>query len=124
MYFYEQEVALPSRRQWLGEPHPDDSRYQHEDEYFEQSAASLSLADLLERFCAVREEQIALLGQLPVSAWEEPREYVWGPVTLKWVVSKTFQHTAEHTHDVMRLVLVWDRVLERQRAREAGQEGA
>ena len=69
----------------------------------------------------MREEQLALLGQLSTSAWEEPRECMWGLVTLKWVVSKTFQHTAEHTHDVMMLVLFWDRVLARQRAREAGQ---
>ena len=32
----------------------------------------------------------------------------WQDVALYWVVSKTFQHTAEHTHDLMRLVLFWD----------------
>ncbi|GAC1447801.1 MAG: hypothetical protein PVSMB4_03950 [Ktedonobacterales bacterium] len=26
----------------------------------------------------------------------------------RWVVSKPVQHTAEHTHDLMRLVLFWD----------------
>jgi hypothetical protein len=32
----------------------------------------------------------------------------WGNVTLLWLVSKTFQHTAEHIHDVMSMALFWD----------------
>ena len=33
---------------------------------------------------------------------------IWGPVTLSWVVSKTYQHTAEHTGDILRIALFWD----------------
>ncbi|MBM2847059.1 MAG: hypothetical protein HW418_1, partial [Anaerolineales bacterium] len=48
--------------------------------------------------------------------WEETRRAVWGPVTLRWVVTKTYQHTAEHTHDVLSLALYWDAVAPRVRA--------
>ena len=27
---------------------------------------------------------------------------------LRWVVAKTYQHTAEHTSDILRIVLYWD----------------
>lgn len=27
---------------------------------------------------------------------------------MKWFVTKTFQHTAEHTHDVLSMALLWD----------------
>ena len=32
----------------------------------------------------------------------------WGPVPLFWVVSKTYQHTAEHISDLLRIALFWD----------------
>jgi hypothetical protein len=56
----------------------------------------------------VRAQQIALLPDFSPSAWDETREMGWGPVTLLWVVTKTYQHTCEHTHDVLRLRLFWD----------------
>ena len=63
---------------------------------------------LLEKFRAVRTEQIALLPNFDEAVWNTAREAVWGPVTLLWVVSKTYQHTAEHINDVMRIGLFWD----------------
>lgn len=51
-------------------------------------------------------EQIALLDDLH-EAWDDQRGTVWGARPLHWVVSKTFQHTTEHTHDVMKLALFW-----------------
>jgi len=56
----------------------------------------------------VRAEQIALLPRFENTLWEERRGALWGPVTLRWVVSKTYQHTCEHSHDVLRLALFWD----------------
>ena len=32
----------------------------------------------------------------------------WGPIPLLWLVSKTYQHTNEHTSDVLRMALFWD----------------
>lgn len=33
---------------------------------------------------------------------------MWGPVTLRWVVSKTYQHTFEHGSTIMRIALFWE----------------
>jgi hypothetical protein len=59
-------------------------------------------------FRKVRAEQIALLEKFDEAIWDTTCEAIWGPVTLLWVVSKTYQHTAEHTSDVMRIGLFWD----------------
>ena len=103
MLYYEQTIALPSMRQWLGDPPPpvDDL---DEDGTWENGH---ELAELLAEFRKVRAEQITLLPEFDDVLWHAPRRAVWGTVTLRWVVTKTYQHTAEHTHDVLRLALFW-----------------
>lgn len=105
LWYYEQTIALPSMQQWLGGTIPflDDK-----DEDVDWSHAQETVEGLLEKFKAVRAEQIALLPNFDDLVWNETREAVWGPVTLLWVVSKTYQHTAEHINDVMRIGLFWD----------------
>ena len=103
MLFYEQTIALPSMRQWLGGPRllVDDL-----DEEAEWEKGHL-LEKLVADFRQVRTEQIAWLPQFDAALWHAARRTVWGAVTLRWVVTKTYQHTAEHTHDVLRLALFW-----------------
>ena len=110
MLSYERDIALPSMRQWLGGP-------KIEDEGFDDDSAwerEQDLDSILARFRQVRAEQIALLAQFDPSHWGETRDTgwtrpePWGGITLRWVVTKTYQHTAEHTHDLLRLVLFWD----------------
>jgi hypothetical protein len=103
MLDYEQKEALPSMQQWLGGPLPADS-----DEDVAWNGDNQDMDSLLARFKQVRAEQIALLPKFEEADWQTTREAVWGPRTLLWVVSKTYQHTAEHTHDVMRLALFWE----------------
>jgi hypothetical protein len=105
MLYYEQTIALPSMQQWLGGiiPRIDDS-----DEDVAWAENKESIENLLIQFRNVRTEQISLLPKFEDAVWNETREAVWGPVTLLWVVSKTFQHTAEHTNDVMQMRLWWD----------------
>jgi hypothetical protein len=97
---------LPSMRQWLGGTIPflDDK-----DEDRDWSKSHEKVEGLLEKFRIVRAEQIALLPNFDDAAWSTTCEAVWGPVTLLWVISKTYQHTAEHINDVMRIGLFWDR---------------
>jgi hypothetical protein len=102
MLFYEQTIALPSMQQWLGGPLPVDL-----DEDVAWTGENQDTDRLLARFKQVRAEQIALLPRFEAADWQSTREAVWGPRSLLWVVSKTYQHTAEHTHDVMRLALFW-----------------
>ncbi len=104
MLFYEQTIALPSMQQWLGGPFPASA---DSDEEVAWSYENQDMDSLLARFKQVRAEQIALLPNFEKADWQATREAVWGPVTLLWVVSKTYQHTAEHAHDVMRLALFW-----------------
>ena len=70
--------------------------------------ATSRLTELLDQFCAVRRAQIALLSQVSEQAWHAQQMTGWGPIPLLWLVSKTYQHTNEHTSDVLRLALFWD----------------
>ena len=108
LWYYEQTIALPSMQQWLGGTIPflDDT-----DEDLDWSKTEERVEDLLEKFRIVRAEQIALLPKFDDATWNVTREAVWGPVSLLWVVSKTYQHTAEHINDVMRIGLFWDSYL-------------
>jgi hypothetical protein len=69
---------------------------------------SNNFESLLAEFKRVRDEQVQLLARYDDLAWNSTRETIWGPVTLSWVVSKTYQHTAEHTSDILRIALFWD----------------
>lgn len=110
LWYYEQTIALPSMQQWLGASIPflDDK---DEDIDWGKTQETETVESLLEKFKVVRAEQIALLPKFDGIAWNATREAVWGPVTLLWVVSKTYQHTAEHINDVMRIGLFWDAYL-------------
>lgn len=102
MLFYEQNVALPGMRQWLGDPLP--AIVDENDAW----TGSERIETLLPAFTTVRSQQIALLTQFKDADWDRVVETNWGPVTLFWVVSKTYQHTAEHINDVLRIALFWD----------------
>lgn len=112
MLYYERTIALPSMGQWLGGPGLSDQELRELDEDAAW-AEGHEIGDLKKEFRAVRDEQIGLLSELSEEAWHEKREAVWGPVSLLWVVSKTYQHTAEHTNDLLRIALFWDLALAR-----------
>jgi len=105
MVFYEQNIALPSMQQWLGKACP---LLEGVDEDIEWGEGSDNIESLLAEFKKVRDEQVQLLAKFDDLAWNSTCETIWGPVTLSWVVSKTYQHTAEHTSDIMRIALFWD----------------
>jgi hypothetical protein len=62
----------------------------------------------LSSLAAGRDEHRALLTRLDAGAWRAARTTVWGDMPLRWVVAKTYQHTAEHTNDILRIALFWD----------------
>ena len=105
MMNYELTIALPSMQQWLGSEIPnievldEDRAWAKNRDPFEK---------LLAQFKEVRADQMALFQKFDADSWGAIREAVWGPVTLFWVVSKTYQHTAEHTSDILRMALFWD----------------
>jgi hypothetical protein len=107
MFYYEQNFALPSMRQWLGEPGLSRQALKKLDENAAWSD-TLEYDKLLGRFQDVRQAQISLLPRIEPAVWQETSTCVWGEVTLHWVVSKTYQHTAEHTSELLRIALFWD----------------
>jgi hypothetical protein len=109
MVFYEQKYALPGMKQWLGEQRPSLEGVS-EDVAWAEGKDNVEV--LIAEFKQVRNDQVALLPMLDDSAWNMSCETNWGLKTLAWVVSKTYQHTAEHTSDIMQIALFWDDVEE------------
>jgi hypothetical protein len=106
MLYYEQNVALPRMRHWLFESCRETPVPPEEVAWGDGH----DLEFILYRFRTVRAGQIALLAQYDAADWDDERYFSgWGSVTLRWLVSKTYQHTAEHTHAVLGLALFWDR---------------
>lgn len=105
LLFQEREVALPNWRLWLGGSLNPDAVTPEEDIAWDSRAA---VAGLLAQWQQGRAVLLALLPQFPEAAWDETRPALWGAVTLRWVVTKTYQHTAKHIHEVLSLALYWD----------------
>lgn len=107
---YERWLALPTMKQWLGEPLPPGDAWRDDDPDWaavgDKSQQSLSAA-----FQQVRQQQIDLLDQLTGADWQSPRTTLWGEKPLTWVVTKTFQHTYEHGDTLLRMGLWWEHIL-------------
>ena len=104
MVYNETEIVLPRIGQWQGGPKPPGGAY-------EEEAAWGKIEDpstLIETFTAVRAEQIKLIMGIDAGLLHEVRETTMGPATLKWVITKSIQHTAEHINDILRMALFWD----------------
>jgi hypothetical protein len=111
MLHYEQSLALPSMKQWLGEPLP--ARGEQEDDAWTQAP---QIGTMLEQFETVRQEQIDLLPRVDERAWMTPQPTTfWGEVSLYWIVCKTYQHTLDHTNTLLQFALFWDRILEQEK---------
>ena len=103
---YERCQVVPSMRQWLGGSMPGEDAWLDDDHSWTQSKKR-GADDIAAAFCAVRQEQIALLKQLESADWETPRETLWGMKPLKMIVTKTYQHTFEHGDTLLRMAWWW-----------------
>lgn len=109
MLDYEKRLALPTMYQWLGETPLSSSE---DEEHTEHGLPAIE--EMLAEFRQVRAAEISLLPKFKPADWNLIQNTaVWGEVSLYWLVCKTYQHTAEHTYDVLRLTLFWDRIIER-----------
>ena len=107
MLEYEERFVLPSMYQWLGVPAiiPEES-----EKGIEQSPPQIE--EKLSLFEQIRESEISMLSKFDPTAWNTIQKTTfWGEVSLYWLVCKTYQHTAEHTHNVLSLTLFWDRTI-------------
>ncbi|HZS77815.1 MAG TPA: DinB family protein [Ktedonobacteraceae bacterium] len=121
LLYYEQNVALPMMKVWMGEPSTLNYEDYNEGEAWE-ALQDKHIEKLLSDFRMVRAEQIVLLQKTKEEMWQQVQQTVWGDKTLKWVVTKTYQHTAEHLHDVLRMVLHWDAGLKSMKEMQEQQE--
>jgi hypothetical protein len=115
---YERCLAIPAMQVWVqGAPSlqldwPDD------DEAW-ANVKDRSLETLTAQFHRIRQQQIEMLDRLAHADWTAPQPTGWGPRSLAWVVTKTFQHTYEHGDTLLRMGLWWDIILE-EIARQTG----
>lgn len=105
--YYEEAAALPNMGLWRGQPMAESFHYDEESAWEEKP----DLEQLVARFRAVRQAQLEIVSAMDEADWAQPKRTNWGVKTLRWVVTKTCQHTAEHTHDILSLVLFWDDAL-------------
>jgi len=107
MLEYEDKFALPTMSQWLGVPRaiPEEN----------EKAANQKpppIEEMLVQFERVREIEISMLPKFEPMAWDTiKRTTFWGDISLYWLVCKTYQHTVEHTHNILSLTLFWDRTV-------------
>jgi DinB family protein len=109
---YERLTVVPSMRLWAGGPAVDDSPLDDEPVDWERKGKRMTYNDLISGFEAIRAEQVALISQL-IGRWDETRDSPWTlkdapPITLRWVVTKTIQHTFEHSDELLRMGLYAD----------------
>ena len=115
LQFNEEQVVLPCMRRWLSDEQAplhkdeDDKRIEHyrayemlvhDEEIAWQQAPDIEIWQ--EKFRDGRQAQVALLTQFTSAVWEETRPTVWGQVTLRWTITKTYQHTLEHSNDILK----------------------
>ncbi len=109
MVDYENKLALPSMHQWLGAPPPVREAVEQE-----ERDSPAPVETMLAQFSEVRLAEIDLLARFAETAWKSTQKTTfWGEVSLYWLVCKTYQHTLDHTKELLALALFWDRCLAR-----------
>lgn len=103
---YERLFALPAMKVWLGEPlaRADSGSFEDREWIIEKTRGVDAFIDDLQ---TIRAEQIALLNQFSDSDWERIESTFWGERPLTMILTKTYQHTLEHTDPVLRMGLWW-----------------
>lgn len=111
LVYYEETIALPSLRHWLGDPKPSYPDNSVEDDEWEKGN---DLTNLLLRFQDVRREQVGVINKIDDKHWNEEkiRFYSHGMVSAAWFVAKTIQHSFSHGDKLLRKALYWDDALE------------
>ncbi|MFK7802735.1 MAG: DinB family protein [Anaerolineae bacterium] len=117
---YERHLALPSMKQSLGGPMPNGEAWVAVDNAWDD-VQNRGFDLLTSEFRDVRQQQIDLLDKLIDTDWDAPQGTVWGHKPLSMVVTKTFQHTYEHSDTLLKMGLWWEAAQEQvKRSENAG----
>ncbi|HEY4384700.1 MAG TPA: DinB family protein [Ktedonobacteraceae bacterium] len=111
MLHYEREGALPHMQHWTDGTLDLTHTFHHYDEDRAWQNGVHSIDAMLREFQQVRAEQIALLPNFTEQLWQEVCPSGWGPKNMNWIVTKTLQHTADHTNTILQMALFWDYAL-------------
>lgn len=107
---YEQDV-VEIMRQWFDGHKPELSAEQNEEADWGNGH---EWEYLVSDFQNARQAQLDLIAIYDESSWDKVMDtLIWGHHPLRWLVTKTFQHTAEHTNYILQIVLRWDIMEER-----------
>lgn len=110
----DRHILTPQLRQWTDDDQPPLHRHDIPNESAEWRATvnQTDMETLLAGFRAGRDEMLALLDAYSPDAFEAIRPTIWGEVTLKWMLTRVYQHTVEHTDTLLKMGLFWDYYLE------------
>lgn len=120
LLFQERTGSLPLLAWWAGGPQAGYRGPTEEDAWSEDATVEQLLAELR----ALRREQADLVAAIEPSGWDEVRSTPWGDATLRWIMTRTLQHTHEHTHDVLSLGLYWGWIESRLAGTDVSARGA
>lgn len=106
MSYNERHVVLPRLRLWLDTPTTEDKDFNEESAWQDLVDKDSALA----MFQSTRDRHIEFLNKITDPLLDETRETTTGSVPLRWVLTKSIQHTADHINGILRIALFWDRV--------------
>lgn len=102
---YEEHIALPSMKVWIGGEPPKEEDIPKEEDFWTDESHHTNLIQKLKKF---RKEQVEVIKQLNDEQWDETKSTIWGERSIEWIVSKTIQHSFEHGNKMMRHGLFWE----------------
>jgi hypothetical protein len=100
-----EEVALDRVRAVLGQDRPelpafDDDLWPIERDYSNRNAERMAA-----EFAQMRGDLVAAVERAPAAAWErEGIHGVAGPITLRWLLTRQYDHAADHIRQVRDLL--------------------
>jgi hypothetical protein len=97
--------------QWLGGSMPHGDIWLDDDNTWAK-VQNRGFDELTSAFRHIRQQQIELLDKFADADWHSQRETLWGPKPLSMIVTKTFQHTYEHSDTLLRMGIWWEEILE------------
>ncbi len=111
LLYYEETIALPSIKHWIGEPVPDYPKSSEEEEAWKKCNDK---SELLDRFHKIRKSQLEIINRIDPMDWEKNKlvYHGHGKVSAYWFVAKTIQHTLAHGDKLLRKALYWDDALQ------------
>lgn len=110
----DRHILIPQLNQWLDADQPPLQRADIPDEpaAWRETVSHANMETLLADFRDGRDTMLSTLEAYPAQAWDTTHPTLWGEVTLRWMLTRVYQHTVEHTDTLLKMGLFWDYYLE------------